>query len=251
MAEIRYPTDEEAKAKIIEIGKKMYASRMVAANDGNISCRVAENIIWATPSGVSKGFMTEEMLVKMDLDGHILEGTRKPTSEGKMHLRVYKENPDAMAVVHAHPVYATAFAIAGLPLDEPILAEGVVQFGKVPCTPFALPGSQEVPDSIAPYCRDYNAVLLGNHGALTWGAGLDQAFMRMEAVEFYAREILYTKYLIGKVNRFTGEQIDGLIGTRKNFGITSGVRPGTPDPVKTGEQKDDDDFQLNADKLLG
>ena len=145
-----YPSDAQAKAEILDAGRKIYQRGLVAANDGNLSVRVGDNALWVTPTGVSKGAMTEDMLVKLSLDGTVLEGTRKPSSETKMHLRIYQENPAVRAVVHAHPPAATAFAAAGLPLDRPVLQEAVVQLGTVPVAPFALPGSQAVADSGPP-----------------------------------------------------------------------------------------------------
>ena len=177
-----YPTDAQAKADILEAGIKLFQRGLVAANDGNLSVRVGENALWVTPTGVSKGAMTEEMLVKLDLDGNLLAGTRRPSSEVKMHLRVYKENPDVRAVVHAHPPAATAFACAGIPLDRPVLQESVLMLGAVPVAPFALPGSPGVADSIAPFCRDCRAVLLEYHGAVTWGESMQQAHYRMECL---------------------------------------------------------------------
>ena len=115
-----YPSDAQAKAEILDAGRKIYQRGLVAANDGNLSVRVGDNALWVTPTGVSKGAMTEDMLVKLSLDGTVLEGTRKPSSETKMHLRIYQENPAVRAVVHAHPPAATAFAAAGLPLDRPV-----------------------------------------------------------------------------------------------------------------------------------
>ena len=126
-----YPSDAQAKAEILDAGRKIYQRGLVAANDGNLSVRVGDNALWVTPTGVSKGAMTEDMLVKLSLDGTVLEGTRKPSSETKMHLRIYQENPAVRAVVHAHPPAATAFAAAGLPLDRPVLQEAVVQLA--PC----------------------------------------------------------------------------------------------------------------------
>lgn len=136
---IPYPTDAQAKADILAAGRKIYQRGLVAANDGNLSVRVGENALWVTPTGVCKGDMTEDMLVKITLDGALLEGTRKPSSETKMHLRIYQENPTVRAVVHAHPPVATTFAAAGIPLDKPVLQEAVVQLGTVPVAPFALP----------------------------------------------------------------------------------------------------------------
>ena len=146
-----YPSDAQAKAEILDAGRKIYQRGLVAANDGNLSVRVGDNALWVTPTGVSKGAMTEDMLVKLSLDGTVLEGTRKPSSETKMHLRIYQENPAVRAVVHAHPPAATAFAAAGLPLDRPVLQEAVVQLGTVPVAPFALPSTSQVPDSLRPY----------------------------------------------------------------------------------------------------
>ncbi len=226
MAETRqYLSDQEAKAQILEVGRRMYAKNYVVSNDGNLTCRVADGALWTTPTGVSKGYMTGDMLIKVDLAGHVLEGNRRPSSELKMHLRVYEENPAALACVHAHPPVATSFAIAGIPLDRPILPEGVVQLGVVPVAPYAAPGTQEVPDSIAPFCRTHNGVLLANHGALTWGESPMQAYMRMESLEYYATVTLYTGYLIGRANELTGAQVDQLIKTRTGLGILTGGRP--------------------------
>ena len=159
----RYPTDAEAKKLIVEIGRRMYAKNFVAANDGNISCKVDENTIWTTPTGVSKGFMTEDMLVKLRLDGTVIsQGERGPSSEVKMHLRVYNENPEVGGVCHAHPPISTSFAIAGMSLDRAIYPEALVNLGTVPCVHYETPGSQGIPDSVAPYCKDYNALLLAN-----------------------------------------------------------------------------------------
>lgn len=220
-----YLSDQEAKQAILDIGQRMYSRGYVAANDGNISCRVGKNEIWATPTGVSKGFMTMEMLVKLDFDGNILEGTWKPSSEIKMHLRVYKENPEVYGVTHAHPLVATAFAIAGIDLDEAILPEAVVQLGSVPVAKYATPGTTEVPDSIAPYCRTHNGVLLANHGALTWGKDVYQSYYRMESLEYYANIILVTGNIIGKANVLTNKQVNDLLEIRNCLGITTGGVP--------------------------
>lgn len=219
-------TDRAACELILTIGKRMYAKNMVVSNDGNISCRVADGI-WATPTGVCKGDMTLEMLVKVDDDGHILEGTHKPSSELKMHLRVYQENPDVQAVVHAHPPMATSFAVAGIALDTPILPEAIVNLGVVPVAPYAVPGTQAVPDSIAPYCRTHNAVLLANHGALTWGKDLWQAYFRMESLEYYAQLTLNTTYLLKQARYLTEAEVQASLDTRARLGITTGGVPRT------------------------
>lgn len=221
----KYLNDEQAKEAIIEIGKRMFAKGFVAANDGNISVKVSDNTLWSTPTLVSKGYMTEDMLVKVDLDGNILEGSLKPSSELKMHLRVYKENPDVYAVTHAHPPVATAFAIAGIALDQAILPEAVVNLGVVPVTKYASPGTKEVPDSIAPFCKTHNGVLLQNHGALTWGRDPFEAYYRLESLEFYATASMYTRNILGKQIILNDEQINTLISTRESLGIYTGGIP--------------------------
>ncbi|MBU8770666.1 class II aldolase/adducin family protein [Cytobacillus oceanisediminis] len=220
-----YISDREAKELICEIGKRVYNKSFVAANDGNISIKVGDHELWTTPTGVSKGFMTPEMLVKMDLSGNVLEGILKPSSEVKMHLRVYQENPEAKAVVHAHPPVATSFAIAGISLEKPVSPEAIVLLGKVPVAPYATPGTQEVPDSIAPYCRDYNAVLLANHGALTWGRDITEAYFRMESLEHYALMLMYSEHIMQKSNELSTGQIADLISIREKMGIKTGGIP--------------------------
>lgn len=215
--DINYPSDSEAKKALVDIGRRIYEKGFVAANDGNISCKVDPNTIWITPTGVSKGFMTSDIMIKMNLDGKIIAGKLKPSSEFKMHLRVYKENPEAMAVTHAHPPIATSFAIAGISLDKAILPEAVVQLGSVPVAPYATPGSQGVPDSIAPYCKTYNGVLLANHGALSWGRDIYEAYYRMESIEYYASVLMYTGYIIGKQNELSPSQVEELLDIRSNL----------------------------------
>ena len=220
-----YPSDDVAKDSIIEIGKRMYQKGFVAANDGNISCKVEKDIIWTTPTGVSKGFMTPNMLVKMKLSGEVLIGERKPSSEIKMHIRAYQENPDIMAVTHAHPLVATSFAIAGICLDKAILPEAIVNLGIVPVAHYATPGTQDVPDSIAPYCKTHNAVLLANHGAISWGRDLFEAYYRMESLEHYATIFMYTNKIIEHANELSKAQVEELIKIRKQLGITMGGLP--------------------------
>lgn len=221
-----YMSEKEAKAAIIDIGQRMYIRNFVAANDGNISIKTGDNEVWATPTGVSKGFMKKNMLVKTDLDGNVLEGTHKPSSELKMHLRAYKENPEIQSVCHAHPPVCTSFAIAGIPLDAPVLAEAVITLGNVPVAPYAELGSKEVPEAIAPYCHTHNGVLLANHGAVTWAEDAYSAYYRLESMEYYANILMLTEKVIGKQNTLTKEQVERLLAMREKFGISRGGVPG-------------------------
>lgn len=186
---------DEAAEAIISIGKKMYARNFVSANDGNISCKIEGNRLLATPTGVSKGEISKEQLVILDMNGNILAGTLQPSTEIKMHLRVYRENFLVKAVVHAHPPVATAYSIAGLELPRECLPETHTGIGTVPVAPFAEPGTEAVAEAVAPYCKLHVALLLQRHGALTWGESLQQAWFRMEALEHHATIMLYVQMI--------------------------------------------------------
>ena len=219
-----YPTDQEARQQILDIGRRMYERRYVSSNDGNITVRTGENRVWVTPTGVSKGFMAEQMLICTDLSGGILEGTAKPSSEIAMHLRVYRENPQVRAVVHAHPPVSTAFAVRREGLETPYLAELVAGLGQVPCTDaFAMLSTEEVPESVVPYLPDHNALLLANHGALTWGSGLWEAFDRMEVVEHTAK-IFLNLHLLGGGVPLTAEEVARLLSLRGMYQTLREVR---------------------------
>ena len=217
MSEATYLSQREA---ICQVGKLLYDRGYVAANDGNISVKVDEDRLLITPSGVSKGRMTPDMLLLTDLDGNVLEGDRHPSSEGKMHLAVYRNRPDVNAVVHAHPAVATAFAVCRRGLDAPYLAELVVGLGNVPCTEtFAMLSTDEVPESVVPYLPDHNALLLANHGALAWGANLWEAFDRMEVVEHTAKIVMNAQMLGNPVALSDGEvaRLERLQGMYKRL----------------------------------
>ena len=220
-----YMSEKKAKKAILDIGQRMYMRNFVAANDGNISIRTGENEVWATPTGVSKGFMKKKMLVKVDLEGNVLEGTKTPSSELKMHLRAYQENPELLSVCHAHPPICTCFAIAGIPLDVPVLAEAVITLGDVPVAPYAELGSKEVPEVIAPYCHTHNGVLLANHGAVTWAEDPYSAYYRLESMEYYANILMITGKILKEQNTLTEEQVERLLAMREKFGIKRGGRP--------------------------
>lgn len=222
---MEYLSEKQARKAIIDIGQRMYVRNFVAANDGNISVKTGDNEVWATPTGVSKGYMKKKMLVKVDLDGNILEGTYKPSSELKMHLRAYQENEDIKAVCHAHPPICTCYAIAGIPLSAPVLAEAVITLGDVPVAPYAELGSKEVPEAIAPYCHTHNGILLSNHGAVTWAGEPYAAYYRLESMEYYANILLITDKILGRQNLLTDDQIQRLLAMREKFGIKRGGKP--------------------------
>lgn len=212
--------EHEIRQEMCEIGRRVYDRGMVAANDGNFSVRLNEKEILCTPTGVSKGFMTPEFICRIDTEGRLLEakGDFKPSSEMKMHLRVYRERPDVQAVVHAHPPYATTFAAAGIPLESPVLSEAILTLGRVPVAKYGTPSTQEVPDAVAECLPYYDAMLLANHGALTYGDSLMNAYHKMESVEFYAR-ILYQVRMLGGARELSPEQVEDIYEIRRKSGM--------------------------------
>lgn len=214
-------SEYEIKKEICEIGNRIYNKGMVAANDGNISVKISDNEFLCTPTGVSKGFMTPEYICKVDKNGKVIQanGNFKPSSEIKMHMRVYKERPDVQSVVHAHPMYATGFAIAGIPLTQPIMPEAVITLGCVPIAEYGTPSTEEIPDAISKYLQYYDAVLLENHGALTYSDSLLSAYHKMESVEFYA-QLLFIAKQIGGPKELSESQVQRLYEIRREFGMT-------------------------------
>ncbi len=210
----------EIKKQICEIGKRIYDHGMVAANDGNISVKLNDHEFLCTPTGVSKGYMTPEYICKVDENGKVLQANPgfKPSSEIKMHLRVYKHRPDVQSVVHAHPLYATTFAIAGIPLTQPIMPEAVIALGCVPIAEYGTPSTDEIPDAVEKYLQHYDAVLLENHGALTYSDSLLNAYHKMESVEFYAR-LLYQAKMLGGPKELSQAQVERLYEIRRKFGL--------------------------------
>ena len=212
--------EHEIKELMCEIGRRVYAKGMVAANDGNFSVKLNENEFLCTPTGVSKGYMTPESICKVDAKGNVLEANEgfRPSSEVKMHMRIYEKRPDVNAVVHAHPIFATAFAIAGMPLNEPIMPEADLFLGEVPLAKYGTPSTMEIPDAIEEYLPYVNQVLLENHGALTWGADLLSAYHKMESVEFYA-ELSYRAKMLGGAQVLNEEQVGKLHDIARNMNL--------------------------------
>lgn len=211
----------DIKKEMCEIGKRVYDRGMVASNDGNFSVKLNDNEYLCTPTGVSKGFMTPEYICKVDAKGNILEANEgfRPSSEIKMHMRIYEKRPDVKAVVHAHPMYATTFAIAGKPLMEPIMPEAVIFLGGVPLAKYGTPSTMEIPDAVEEFLEDYDAVLLENHGALTYSDSLLNAYHKMESVEFYAR-LMYQTMAIGGPQILSDERVEQLYEIRRNMNLT-------------------------------
>lgn len=219
--------------EIIEVGKRAYARGYVAANDGNISARLDKNQVLITPTGISKGFMRPSDLIIVDMKGKVLVGRRKPSSEVLMHLRIYKERPDVNSVCHVHPPYATGFAVAGIPLNQPALSEVVIALGTIPLIEYGTPGSEEFYKPLLPFLHDYDAFLLANHGALTIGADILNAYYKMETLEHFA-QIMFIARQLGDVTPLDADQVKKLVGLREKFGIRPNV--GFPSSRKDSEE---------------
>jgi L-fuculose-phosphate aldolase len=214
-----YVSDEEAKKIICDIGHKMYMRGYVSANDGNITLRVGDNALWATPTGVSKGDLSPEMLIKVDLLGNVLEGTWEPTSETQMHLRAYWENDDIVSTCHTHSLYSMIFATAGIELDVSFSPEPTGIVGTVPVAPYGTPGTVDLADSIKPFVKGYKMCLLSNHGAISWGTKPLEAWHRMEALEAYCQLCYHQEFVVKRSRILSEEQIKTLF-IRHETGVT-------------------------------
>lgn len=209
-----------ARRDICEAGRRTYQSGFVAANDGNISARIGENRVLCTPTGVSKGFLTEDMLAICDLDGKQVSGQLKISSEIGMHLEVYKLRPDIHSVVHAHPPAATGFAVAGIDLTQCVLPEVVISLGGIPLAQYGTPGGPDIFEPMRPLLQKYDAVLMANHGVVTLGKTVMNAHFKMETVEHFAKIALVAQQL-GGTKTLNQDQVQELVDLRAQHGITA------------------------------
>jgi len=207
----------QLRHELVQYGRMLHTHGFVAATDGNLSFRLDSNRVLATPTGFSKGMLKPDDMVIVDMEGRKLSGVENPTSEIAMHLTIYKMRPDVGAVVHAHPCTATGFAAAGIALDDPICSEIVITLGSVPLAPYATTGTMELSESLIPYIPCHDAILMANHGVVTYGADLRQAYMRMEAVEHYAKIVLVARQL-GCTRSLDSHELVKLVAVRSRYG---------------------------------
>ena len=225
--------EDAFRADIVEVGRRMYARGYVASNDGNISIRLDDDTVLTTPKSVSKGFMTTDMMVVVDLDGRKLRGVRDASSELLMHLEVYRNRPDVRAVVHAHPPTATGFAVAGIPLDRAVLAEVITTLGSIPIAEYGTPSTPELPAAVRKYIKAHDGLLLANHGALTIGADVFGAYYKMETIEHFAN-ISFVARMLGGERLLSRDEVTRLQGLRGRYGITAPA-PICSDPVAASD----------------
>lgn len=203
------PSPFTMKNHIVSIGRRLSERGLVAGTDGNISVRLETDRIMITPAGKAKGYLNSDDMVIVDSNGKKIQGALSPSSEMAMHLFVYKNRPEVSACVHAHPPHATAFAVAGIDLQNDILPEVVVFVGGIPLTDYAPPGTDAVPRALEPHIEKCNAFLLRNHGLLTIGRTLEEAWCRLETVEHYSK-ILHLARQLGNVNCIPSEDFQRL-----------------------------------------
>src|SRR3954469_21015364 len=228
------------KEQICEIGRRLYNRGFAAANDGNITVRLNDRELLCTPTMVSKGFMKPEDICKVDYDGKQLAGTKKRTSEVLLHLVVYKLNPDVMGVVHCHPPHATAFAVAHEPIPKCVLPEVEVFLGEVPIAVYETPGTQKFAETIIPYLKDCNTIILANHGTATFGPDLEKAYWNTEIIDAYCKILILARQL-GRVNYFSNQQTKELLDLKKRLGYDD-VRFRKKDACMCGPSSFDDDY---------
>ena len=207
----------------------IYEKQFVAAQDGNISVRLPDGTIMCTPTRCNKGFVQADDMIVIDAKGNKLRGQRKASSEIAMHLLIYEMRPDIKAVVHAHPAHATAYAAAGIPLNKALISEVVLSLGCVPLTQYGTPGTPELTDALKPYIPNYDALLLANHGVVTYGTDLEDAFNRMDTVEHFAKISVYTQ-ILGQERLLSSEDVEKLwVQRQKYYGLdTLDVKPKDP-----------------------
>lgn len=214
------------KEQICDVCHKTWQLGWVAANDGNVSARLDDGTILCTPTGMSKSFITPDKLIRIAMDGTILEASEglRPSSEIKMHLKCYEKRDDVFSVIHAHPPGATGFAVAHKAMDMYNMIEDVAVIGSVPLTPYGTPSTVEVPNSIEPYLEEHDVMLLENHGALAVGSDVITAFYRMESLELWAK-ITINAVILGGSHDISRDNIQKLIDLRGYYRVT-GRHPG-------------------------
>lgn len=211
-------TEREMRQDIVEVGRMVWQKGWVAANDGNITIRMDSERVMCTPTGVSKGMMRPDDMIIVDMEGRKILGQKQGTTEIAMHLAIYKLRPDVHAVVHAHPPVATGFAAAGRALNLALLPEVIIGLGCVPLAGYGLPGTPELIEPMLPLIPKYDALMMGNHGAVCYGEDVYKAYFRMETVEHFARITLVAE-LLGGPKVLPKQEVEKLVEARARYGV--------------------------------
>ena len=242
-------TEREYRQDIVEVGRLIWQKGWIAANDGNITIRVDQDHVLATPTGVSKGTMHPDDLIVCDSKGNKLHGRKEQTSEIGMHLTIYQMRPDVHSVVHAHPPVATGYASTGKPLDLALLPEVIIGMGCVPLVEYGLPGTPELIEPMLPLIPKYDALLMGNHGAVCYGEDVWKAFFRMETVEHFARISLVAE-LLGGARVLPRTEVEKLIEARTRYGIKTKASLEAGCPLAAEEVGQEERLVVTREELI-
>lgn len=199
----------DLKKELVMVCKMLYDRKLVSATDGNVSIKIDEDKMLVTPSGVNKGLLKEDMILTVDFNGKLIEGTLKSSKEVGMHIKIYEDRPDIGAIIHTHPPYSTAFAVAHETIKNNLLIETLVLLGDIAMAPYGTPGTKEILDSIEGLTENYDAILLKNHGVITYGEDIIDAFNKMDALENVAKTIVMSE-IVGKPQEIPQDRIDYL-----------------------------------------
>jgi len=245
-------SEDEHRRDICTVGRWIHARNFVAATDGNISVRIDRERILTSPTGISKGMMMPDDLVITDLQGDRLSGSRAASSELGMHLLIYRRRPDIGAVCHAHPPTATGYAAAGMPLNKAIVSEIVMSLGCIPVTPYGTPGTPELSEELEPFVQNYDALLMANHGVVTYGPDLLTAFFRMETVEHFAHVSLVTE-ILGKQVLLSNHDVEKLLAARVRYAASGALqaRPVCPVTAESETTRNASITQNELQTLMG
>ena len=241
-------SERQYRSQIVSFGKMLHQRGYVAAMDGNLSVRLDDQRILATPTAMSKGALRPSDLVIVDLEGRPVAGNHHVSSEIAMHLLIYRLRPDVNGIVHAHPPTATGFAAAGIPLNQPLVCEVVIGLGSIPLARYGTPGTPELSASLEPLISEYDAILMSNHGVVTYGDTLSHAYMKMETVEHFAQIALVT-HILGRQQPLRGEDLEKLLVARRKYqgshsaaplpcGSAALGRPGQPEDSADSQPED-------------
>ncbi|HXY04613.1 MAG TPA: class II aldolase/adducin family protein [Terriglobales bacterium] len=240
-------TSYRARREIVSFGRMLHSRGFVAATDGNLSVRLNKRHILATPTAMSKGSLRGSDLVTVDMDGDLIAGSRHVSSEIAMHLLIYKLRPEIRGIVHAHPPTATGFAAAGLALDQPLVCEVVIGLGSIPLAEYGTPGTPELCETLRPLVSQYDAILMSNHGVVTYGETLSDAYMKMETVEHFAQIALVT-HLLGRGQPLGDDALKKLLLARSKY---EGTHSAAPLPLANSYGSDNGDRRKSAGSTSG
>jgi len=243
-------TEAELRQQIADFSRLAYQKNYLASTDGNLSARLPDGNVVCTPTMINKGFVRPEDPVVVDLEGRHVRGERKASSEIAMHTFVYKLRPDINAVVHCHPPCATAYAAAGIPLNKALISEVVLALGCIPIADYGTPGTPELTERLAPWVANYDALLMANHGVVSYGADMMEAYNRMDTVEHFAKISIYTR-ILGEEQLLSSEDVEKLwVQRQKYFGLETADDARPKDPMCPVTDGRSETISLSKDELV-